>query len=272
MANPLRAEAEKALGALQAALDAVERGRLGAAGPAASPAADCLAAAAQRVSQEVAKCAVMFGTGGLGRDDAASLLGALCAAVRAFAAQCGAVAATGGATLRVRSSPASQHTSRLARGRLALIWRYSLPTECTVSPLATRDWALGCPVPGCQECCSVTSLKLGRLPAQRETANASQNRAVAQADVCAVAAGVVGACSTFVRAAALEGVRDGALRQKAGAAMERCAAAERAPLDDRTALSRAIMQARDVPILRAHVLSFYKLCSQYLCMPRRPVP
>lgn len=72
--------------------------------------------------------------------------------------------------------------------------------------------------------------------------------------MCALAAGVVGACSTFVRAAALEGVRDGPLRQKAGAAMERCAAAERAPLDDRTALSRALMQARDVQILCAHVL------------------
>ena len=64
--------------------------------------------------------------------------------------------------------------------------------------------------------------------------------------MCAVAAGVVGACSAFVRAAALEGARDGPLRQKAGAAMERCTAAERAPLDDRTALSRALMQARKV--------------------------
>ena len=108
MATPLRAEAEKALRALQAALDAVERARPGAAGPAASPAADCLAAAAQRVSQEIAKCAIMFGMSGLGSDEAASLLGALCAAVRAFAAQCGAVAAGGGATLRVRSFPASE--------------------------------------------------------------------------------------------------------------------------------------------------------------------
>ena len=101
MASPLRAEAEKALRTLQAALDAVERARPGAAAPAAPPAADCLTAAAQRVSQEVAKCAVMFGMGGLGSDKAASLLGALCAAVRAFSAQCGAVATAGGATLRV---------------------------------------------------------------------------------------------------------------------------------------------------------------------------
>ena len=73
--------------------------------------------------------------------------------------------------------------------------------------------------------------------------------------MCTVAAGVVGACSTFVRAAALEGVPNGPLRQKAGAAMERCAAAERAPLDDRTALSRALMQARGVQTPSAHVFA-----------------
>ena len=85
-----------------------------------------------------------------------------------------------------------------------------------------------------------------RASPARDSIGARPLPAVAQADICAVAAGVVGACSAFVRAAALEGVRDGPLRQKAGAAMERCAAAERAPLDDRTALSRALMQARDV--------------------------
>ena len=101
MAGSVRAEVEKALRALQAALDAVERALPGAAGPATPSAADCLAAAAQQVSREIAKCAVVFGMGGLGSDEAASLLGALCAAVRAFAGQCGAVAAAGGATLRV---------------------------------------------------------------------------------------------------------------------------------------------------------------------------
>ena len=94
---------------------------------------------------------------------------------------------------------------------------------------------------------------------------------MAQADVCAVAAGVVGTCSTFVRAAALEGVREGPLRQKAGAAMERCAAAERAPLDDRSALSRALLQARDTCTVARYygpTLSFWsKLC---FCMPWRP--
>lgn len=59
-----------------------------------------------------------------------------------------------------------------------------------------------------------------------------------------MAAGMSSACSSFVRAAALEGVRGAPLRQRAGLAMERCAAAERAPLDDRTALARVFMQAR----------------------------
>ena len=89
--------------------------------------------------------------GGLGGDEAASLLGALCAAVRAFAAQCVAVAAAGGATLRVRSSPASQHTSRLAHGRLALIWRGFPPKQVHCQSNATSACAprraLACPVP-----------------------------------------------------------------------------------------------------------------------------
>ncbi|KAK9845378.1 hypothetical protein WJX81_005018 [Elliptochloris bilobata] len=123
---------------------------------------DCLAAPAQQVSREIAKCAVMWGMGSLGAAEVTALLGALCAAVQAFTGLCGAVAASGGATLR--------------------------------------------------------------------------------ADVAAVAAGVVNACSAFVRAAALENVRGAPLRQRAGAAMERCAAAERAPLDNRTALARALMQ------------------------------
>ncbi len=59
-----------------------------------------------------------------------------------------------------------------------------------------------------------------------------------------MAAGMSSACGNFVRAAALEDVRGAPLRQRAGLAMERCAAAERAPLDDRTALARVFMQAR----------------------------
>ena len=141
--RPLRAEAEKALRTLQAALDAVGRARPGAAGPAASPAADCLAAAAQRVSQEVAKCAVVFGMGGLSSDEAASLLGALCAAVRAFAAQCGAVAAAGGATLRVRRFYVSEHSCWHACGRLVLRWQCSLPSSALSARIGIQHvWGL----------------------------------------------------------------------------------------------------------------------------------
>ena len=44
----------------------------------------------------------MWGMGGIGASEAASLLAALCASVQAFAAQCSSVAAGGGTTLRVR--------------------------------------------------------------------------------------------------------------------------------------------------------------------------
>lgn len=70
--------------------------------PNACAAGESVAAAARQVSQDVAKCAVMWGMGGIGASEAASLLAALCASVQAFAAQCSSVAAGGGTTLRVR--------------------------------------------------------------------------------------------------------------------------------------------------------------------------
>jgi hypothetical protein len=60
-----------------------------------------LAAAARQLSAEVAKCALVWGMGGVNGSESVSLVAGLQTRMRAFTAECGAASAGAGRTLQV---------------------------------------------------------------------------------------------------------------------------------------------------------------------------
>jgi len=72
-----------------------------AAAAGAAPGPRALAATARQLSAEVAKCALVWGLGGVSGGDSVSLLAGLQTRMRAFTAECGAASAGAGRTLQV---------------------------------------------------------------------------------------------------------------------------------------------------------------------------